>query len=203
MKGGGYQGTCFSCGEVGHKANEGKCGGKGVYGMEAGGDDAGGKDVSSMELGGVWTLGAVGVQDTPGLGIREVCAIEEKRNMEMQFQVCDVKKALGAVWRICEAGNLVQFGPRCEDCFIKNLKSEEKIAMRREGRSYVVDLHFDGGRQGKFTVDSAAEESACPWGWGEEFGCRRVKAGEGMKLINASGGMIEHWGSRNVRFSIF
>ena len=199
----GYQGTCWNCRQVGHKANEGKCGGKGVHGLEVGGEEANGKDVSCMELGGMWTLGCVGVENPPGLGRSEICVVEGKRNIEMQFQVSGVRKALGAVWRICDSGNLVQFGPRSEDCFIKNLKSEEKIPMRREGRSYVVDLLFEGGKQGKFTVDSAAEESACPWEWGEEFGCKRVKAGEGMKLINASGGVIEHWGSRNVQFSTF
>ena len=31
--------------------------------------------------------------------------------MTMNFEVCDVKKALAAVWRICKAGNVVQFGP--------------------------------------------------------------------------------------------
>ena len=32
--------------------------------------------------------------------------------MAMNFQVCEVKKALAAVRRICKAGNVVQFGSR-------------------------------------------------------------------------------------------
>ena len=201
-KGGGYQGTCFTCGQVGHKAGEGKCGGKGVYGMEAEIVEDEGVEMHSLEVGGVWTLGCI--ENPPGLcNGKELCAVENQKEMEMKFQVCDVKKALGAVWRICDAGNVVQFGPRSEDCFIKNLKSGEKVAMRREGRSYVVDLVFDGGGKSKFTVDSAAEESACPWEWGKEFSCKQVRAGEQMKLINASGGKIEHWGSRRVKFSTF
>ena len=33
----------------------------------------------------------------------------EEKLMGMGFEVCDVKKALAAVWKICEKGNLVQF----------------------------------------------------------------------------------------------
>ena len=38
----------------------------------------------------------------------------------LDFQVSDVQKPLAAVWRIAEKGNIVQFGPRVEDNFIKN-----------------------------------------------------------------------------------
>ena len=134
--------------------------------------------------------------------VREICNVEkgERKRLEMGFQVCDVRKALAAVWRICEAGNIVQFGPEGDDCFISKKGTDEKVFMRREGRSYVVDLVFEGGRPGKLTVDSAAEESACPWEWGEEFGCKEVAEKDKMSLVNASGGKIEHWGSREVRF---
>ncbi len=40
--------------------------------------------------------------------------------MGLDFQVSDVQKPLAAVWRIAEKGNIVQFGPRVEDNFIKN-----------------------------------------------------------------------------------
>ena len=65
----------------------------------------------SLELGGVWPLGCM--ENPAGLcNGRELCAVENQQEMEMQFQVCDVKKALGAVWRICDARNPLQFGPR-------------------------------------------------------------------------------------------
>ena len=48
------------------------------------------------------------------------------------------------------------------------------------------------------TVDSAAEESVCPAAWGQQFGTEPVPHDLRMTLINASGGHIEHHGSRNV-----
>ena len=60
----------------------------------------------------------------------------------------------------------------------------------------MMDVNFVGGGRTEITVDSGAEESVCPWGWGKQFGCRR--SGEEMNLRNASGGLIPHWGSRDV-----
>ena len=51
----------------------------------------------------------------------------------------------------------------------------------------------------EITVDSAAEESVCPRGWAEHFGMQPVEPGKAMKLVNASGGRIAHWGSRRVQ----
>ena len=41
-----------------------------------------------------------------------------ERFIGMPFQACDVKRPLAAVRRICEKGNIVQFGPAEEDSFI-------------------------------------------------------------------------------------
>ena len=51
----------------------------------------------------------------------------------------------------------------------------------------------------EITVDSGAEESVCPPGWGEWFGM--VNAARRMNLVGAGGGSIEHYGSRRVRFT--
>ena len=48
------------------------------------------------------------------------------------------------------------------------------------------------------TVDSAAEESFCPAGWGAQFGIELVPPDQHMTFVNASGGRIEHHGSRRV-----
>ena len=33
-----------------------------------------------------------------------------------------------------------------------------------------MDVSFEGGEKMEITVDSGAEESVCPWAWGEQFG---------------------------------
>ena len=56
--------------------------------------------------------------------------------MGMGFQVTDVKKPLISVNRICERGNIVQFGPM--ESFIQNVESGEKIRLHKRGNSYVI-----------------------------------------------------------------
>ena len=43
------------------------------------------------------------------------------------------------VFRICEKGNVVQFGPQAEDNFIKNVQTNEKVFTRRKRISYVTE----------------------------------------------------------------
>eukprot|EP00973_Karenia_brevis_P018424 2526881-Karenia_brevis.AAC.1 len=62
--------------------------------------------------------------------------------------------------------------------------------------SYMMRVNFVGGGAPEVTVDSGAEESVCPWDWGQQFGC--TVAEESPKLKNASGSFIPHWGSREV-----
>ena len=57
----------------------------------------------------------------------------------MKFQVCDVQRPLAAVWRVVQQGNVVQFGPTAEDNYIWDPQTQEKIMMRRKGRSFVLD----------------------------------------------------------------
>ena len=62
--------------------------------------------------------------------------------MGMKFQVCDVQRPLAAVWRMVERGNIVQFGPKAEDNYIYNPERNDKIALRRKGRSFVLDAEM-------------------------------------------------------------
>ena len=48
----------------------------------------------------------------------------------------------------------------------------------------------------KVIVDSGAEESVCPKDWGSQFGLKQ--AVHPMRFKNASGGVISHYGEREV-----
>ncbi len=60
------------------------------------------------------------------------------------FQVTDVTRPLAAVSRIVEKGNVVHFGPRPEDNFIRS-ESGKKLQIRREQGTYVIDVEFNDG----------------------------------------------------------
>ena len=118
--------------------------------------------------------------------------------MDLEFQAANVKKPLISVERIAQKGNLVQFGPEAEDNFIINKTSRDKLMLRRSGNgSFLMDVNFVGGEKTEITVDSAAEESVCPWEWGSQF--QTKPADKWMRFRNASGGFIDHWGKRDVQ----
>jgi hypothetical protein len=91
------------------------------------------------------------------------------------------------------------FGPQEEDNYILNKATGQKLMLKPRGRgSYVMEVQFVGGEKTTITVDSGAEESVCPWEWGERlFGTKHSR--EHMQFRNASGGMIPHWGQREVK----
>jgi hypothetical protein len=79
---------------------------------------------------------------------------KEAAVMSLNFQVSDVQKPLAAVRRITEKGNVVQFGPKDDDNFIKNSVTGAKIMMVKKGGSYIIpadmlveDLGFAGRAQ--------------------------------------------------------
>ena len=140
--------------------------------------------------------------------------IQEESLLNMNFQVAGVKKALAAVSRICKAGNVVQFGENPDECYIASKKTKRKVMMQQRRGSYVIKVEFvksvvgnDGVRSLKkvgsefITVDSGAEESVCPLGWGDTFELTAVKPGKEMKMVNAGGGEMPHYGSRKVQFA--
>ena len=56
----------------------------------------------------------------------------------LPFQACEVKKPLAALKKICEKGNIVQFGPKPADNYIMNIASKEKIWLTQEAGQYVM-----------------------------------------------------------------
>ncbi len=63
----------------------------------------------------------------------------EDRLIGLPFTVCDVKKPSVSVKRICEKGNIIQFGPNKKDSFIMNVKSKEKIFLIEENGRYMME----------------------------------------------------------------
>ena len=126
----------------------------------------------------------------------------EDQTMGMTFQVAGVKKVLAAVWRICKAGNIVQFGDEAADCYVKHKATGRKIILERRGGSYVLKIEIVWGKKGAtggdvweslgsewITVDSGAEESfSLPLGLGAEFGMQAVPPGKEMRMLNAGAG---------------
>ena len=60
-------------------------------------------------------------------------------NIKVKAEVADVKRCLGSVMRICEAGNVVHFEERGNN-YILNTTSGKKTYMRNNGKGYVVDM---------------------------------------------------------------
>ena len=60
--------------------------------------------------------------------------------MGMVFQVSDVRKPLAAVWRICQKGNRVCFGPDPGDNYIQHKATKNKVMLKEKGRSYVMGV---------------------------------------------------------------
>ena len=120
-----------------------------------------------------------------------------QKKMCLGFQVADVQKPLVSVKRIMEKGNFVSCGPGNEDNFILNKSTGDKLMLRPNGKgSYLLDVNFVGGGRGEITVDSGAEESVCPWGWGMQFEVQ--PSDKWVSFRNASGGTINHYGKRGV-----
>ena len=64
----------------------------------------------------------------------------DKGMMGLIFQVSDVRKPLAAVWRICQKGNRVCFGPDEEDNYIENKGTKKKVMLRQKGGSYIMKV---------------------------------------------------------------
>ena len=107
----------------------------------------------------VWPEGVLGKPDEEGsklvgfvaangskmrnLGKKRVVFAKDGKKRSIGFHVTEVKKPLAAVSRIAEKGNIVQFGPRPEDCFIQNVLSREKMMMKLERGTYILDVEFE------------------------------------------------------------
>ena len=192
-KGWGYQGTCWNCGVVGHKAAECQAG-KGIHGVA---EEV--RDVASV--GGVWMIGAVekyhrsvgscsteAPESSESVGSGRA-AMAPSRNVATEEE----RAAGGPVWKTVPG----KWRPRV----VGHGRSSIAVGQGRFGALDICHVEADVcALKTDITVDSAAEESVCPQGWAAHFGTTPVPEGKGLRLVNASGGPISHYGSRRVAF---
>ena len=72
-------------------------------------------------------------------GKKNICGYTaEGTKIGMDVQIAEVKKTLGSVRRICEAGNRVVFDE--DGSYVENKSSGERTALQKEKGSYVLTL---------------------------------------------------------------
>ena len=196
-KGHGYQGTCYRCGVVGHKAAE--CSwrpqvsevavGGGVHGMPAGVPPlpATVEPAGVSSVGGVWAISAVSKEDENDTSDGQSDLTTDWQVVRGRWKKTGAKQMPKAVKGV--AGGIEVTSGQFGSLMLCPVE-EEGEATEKEGEVCGVTTEI--------TVDSAAEESVCPLRWAEQFGLDPVEKGREMKLVNASGGRINHWGCRKV-----
>ena len=192
-KGYGYQGICYNCGVVGHKAAECTRTPQSVQEVVQG--DVGQQQEAcavASQLGGVWSINAVtrvakdseapdnGATDASG-GWRVVQGRWRKKEQPWSASTC--------------ARNPLKVTPgRYGVLGVQETEDDVLWVCPAEEEEFAVSA-----MSAEITVDSAADESVCPRSWAEQFGLKPVEPGKELKLVNASGGKIQHWGSRRVQ----
>ena len=210
-KGGGYQGTCWRCGKVGHKTAE--CYVRINNVEEEGWEEEGTEVEEETEVGGVWLVGNVGKKED---GFTTVVRRKPKRTAEvlsvenatggcsMEFHMTDAKRMLASVSRITKAGNIVRFGEKGHESYIMNIKTKRKMFLKKERGVYVLDVLFNvagGQRKGQMVIDSGAAECVMPREFLTEL---KVKpAAAGVKFVAANGKEIGNYGRKEVNFLPF
>ena len=76
-------------------------------------------------------------------GALKVDFCNEGKPLSMNFHATSVKKPLAAVCRITQCGNRVCFGPRPEDNYIENVGTNERILMKKERGTYVLEVDLN------------------------------------------------------------
>ena len=70
---------------------------------------------------------------------------DEWNNLKVEAEVSDVRRALGSVKRLCDAGNTVVFSGK--ESYIENAKTGKRTKIEHNGKGYVVNIwvpHFQG-----------------------------------------------------------
>ena len=227
-KGVGYQGTCFNCGQIGHKRWE--C----PNARQANAVEE--LMVQQMaevnEIGGLWMIGAVEVVESKGDDEFEV--VEKKRNKKnknvadktskvevltdrcaIPIQTLEVKaerltRHSGMVFHeanvrkpLASAVKVTKAGNKIvmeeDGGYIENRETGERMKVRIQDDTYVYDVQMEDGNMVTVTLDSGAGCNV--WPRGLAAGLEPLMAKKpSMRMVAANGSEIENFGQRVVKF---
>ena len=214
---GGFKGACFKCGEVGHRAVHCTKSGPGAGG--GGGTSMGVSAVEESVVGGVWQIAAieseewhvvrgvfkenrqaaerrraacVGGNRFSGLEVSET--IDEEEGVEDE----DLQREWPKVQVSAKVGKKLK--KRYCDDFGGGKEKVKEVACCAVECPHGLGSSWKRLGKMEITVDSAAEESVCPKEWCKEYGTKEPE--KWLKFVNASGGMMNHYGERSARFKV-
>ena len=183
-KGGGKAGkgkgiTCYNCGGQGHRATQ--CPSASVKAVEY---EEGGDDDNDVSVGSVWCVAEV-VKDESSNQKGEVLT-----RHAAERAVAQIERGIRGRWKPAKSWEI-----QTQNQFAALSESEESWvqAVRRDG-------HWTTVGAAEIVIDSAADESVCPWAWCEAFATKQVPEERKMKFRNARGGRMEHYGEKKVDF---
>jgi hypothetical protein len=172
-----------------------------------------------VEANGVWMVGNVEVESkiptewTKVTRKKKVKRVAEILNVEkgvgsvgchMEFHVTEAKRMLAAVGRITAAGNVVRLGDNDGESYIENVKTKQRMYLRKERGVYVLDvLVMVNGQRRKcqMVVDSGAAENVMPREMLTELDLKPKL--EGVKFVAANGEELGNYGRRSINFVPF
>ena len=119
----------------------------------------------------------------------------------MVFHLTKAKRMLASAERIAAAGNMVSIGPKPENCYVLNLKTNRKIKLKKRGGTYEMNVMVKCGtvwKEVNVTVDSGAEECVMPHDWFPEAEFMEKK--DGVRFMGADGSDLGNFGRRLIEF---
>ena len=93
---------------------------------------------------------------------------------------------------------VIQEAPEQEPTLNKKKTTKRKKRVWLSINAVENDPKWVSTGEGEITVDSAAEESVCPRGWGKQYPLREPS--KWLNFTKASGGHMKHYGERRTTF---
>ena len=194
-KGGGkgpFAGQCWQCGQPGHRAAECKQNKEADNGQRMQVDAVEGV---RYEVGGIWEIAHVTAeehQSNKWETVKSRKGIAKQKPVPRGVTLGDyLKPRIATVENRFSALSVTdeEYEPKyvhtTSSNFIGTVGAASRGRWRKTG-------------SGEITVDSAAEESVCPKVWEEQY--KMHKPARWMKFVNASGGIMNHYGEKTATF---